>query len=217
MNLAQVSRLLGGFTLFFSLALAIPLAVTFREGQEALHTRRGFGMALGIGLVGSLLLWLAGRRASREFFRREGLLVVGLAWLVAAALGAIPFLFSGALPSRADALFESVSGLTTTGATVFGGPTNQPISTLPQSILLWRAMLQWMGGMGIILVFVVLLPGMGVTGKNLLSSEQVGVKDEGVRPRMQLQARALFVLCGKQRRFIDFMQVRLHGRLHGGA
>ncbi len=192
MNLAQVSRLLAGFTLFFSLSLAIPLAMAFREGYEA--TIRGFGMAMGVGLVGSVLLRLAGRKARAEFFRREGLLVVGLAWVVAGALGAIPFLFSGFLPSRADALFESISGLTTTGASVFGSGPNRPVEDLPNSILLWRALLQWLGGMGIILVFVVLLPAMGVTGKNLLSSEQIGVKDETMRPRMQQQSRALFTL-----------------------
>jgi len=192
MNLAQVSRLLAGFTLFFSLALAIPLAVALLEGGEGAVT--GFGVALGVGLLGSGLLWLAGRNASREFFRREGLLVVGLAWVVAGALAAIPFLFSGCLVSRADALFESISGLTTTGASVFGSGPNPRVSELPDSILLWRALLQWLGGMGIILVFVVLLPAMGVTGKNLLSSEQVGLKDDAMRPRMQKQSRALFTL-----------------------
>lgn len=192
MNLAQVSRLLAGFTLFFSLALAIPLGLAIFEGGRRAVT--GFGVALAVGLLGASLLWLAGRNARGRFFRREGLLVVGLAWVVAGSLGAIPFLFSGCLVSRADALFESISGLTTTGASVFGSGPNQPVSELPNSILLWRALLQWLGGMGIILVFVVLLPAMGVTGKNLLSSEQVGVKDEAMRPRMQQQSRALFTL-----------------------
>lgn len=192
MNLAQVSRLLAGFTLFFSLALAIPLGVALFEGDQKAGS--GFGVALGVGLLGATLLWLGGRHAAVEFFRREGLLVVGLAWVVAGILGAIPFLFSGCLVSRADALFESISGLTTTGASVFGSGPNPKVSELPDSILLWRALLQWLGGMGIILVFVVLLPAMGVTGKNLLSSEQVGVKDDAMRPRMQQQSRALFTL-----------------------
>jgi trk system potassium uptake protein TrkH len=192
MNLAQVSRLLAGFTLFFSLALAIPLGVALFEGDQ--KAAMGFGVALGVGFLGAALLWLGGRNAATEFFRREGLLVVGLAWVVAGVLGAIPFLFSSCLQSRADALFESISGLTTTGASVFGSGPNPRVSELPDSILLWRALLQWLGGMGIILVFVVLLPAMGVTGKNLLSSEQVGVQDETMRPRMQQQSRALFTL-----------------------
>ncbi len=192
MNLAQVSRLLGGFTLFFSLALAIPMGVALYEGTRRAAT--GFAVALGVGLLGAAFLRLAGRNASSAFFRREGLLVVGLAWVVAGALGAMPFLFSGALASRADALFESISGLTTTGASVFGSGPNARVSELPDSILLWRALLQWLGGMGIILVFVVLLPAMGVTGKNLLSSEQVGVQDEAMRPRMHQQSRALFTV-----------------------
>ncbi|MHC5070686.1 MAG: hypothetical protein ACYTGO_09410, partial [Planctomycetota bacterium] len=139
MNLAQVSRLLAGFTLFFSLALAIPLGVALYEGHR--DTITGFAVALGVGLAGAILLWLAGRKARGEFFRREGLLVVGLAWVVAGALAAIPFLFSGVLVSRADALFESISGLTTTGASVFGSGSNGRVSELPKSILLWRALL----------------------------------------------------------------------------
>jgi trk system potassium uptake protein TrkH len=92
-------------------------------------------------------------------------------------------------------LFESVSGLTTTGASVCGSGNNiHSIEDLPASILLWRSLLQWMGGLGIILVFLILLPAMGVPGKNLLSSEQVGVSNESMRPRMREQARGLFKL-----------------------
>ncbi len=196
MNLGKVAHILAGFALFFSLFQGIPLlfSVLAEEGSaEGVRPVQGFVAAIGVGLLVSLLLWLGGRGAKDDFFRRESLAVVGLAWLLAGALGALPFIWSGAMASSVDAVFESVSGLTTTGASILGGP-NTAIEDLPQSVLLWRAMLQWMGGLGIILVFIVLLPAMGVTGKNLLSSEQVGISSESVRPRMQKQARALFLL-----------------------
>ncbi|MEM7204970.1 MAG: TrkH family potassium uptake protein [Planctomycetota bacterium] len=192
MNLGQVARLLAGFALFFSASLLVPMAVALGEETE-LATKRSFAISLGVGLASAIGLWLLGRGSSRDIFRKEGLAVVGLAWLVAGGLGALPFVCSGAIPSAVDGFFESISGLTTTGATVLG-TNNLAIDSLPTSILLWRAMMQWMGGMGIILVFIVLLPGMGVTGSRLLSSEQVGVASGMDQPRMQEQARRLFGL-----------------------
>lgn len=197
MNLAQVGRILSGFALFFSLLQCVFLVVALCEGEVpvGISPVAGFAGGAGIGLLTALLLWMAGRRAQPDFFRKESLAVVGFAWLLAGALGAIPFYWSGTLASGADALFEAVSGLTTTGATVVGGGENlYTIEELPVSIQLWRCGLQWMGGLGIILVFIVLLPAMGVTGKNLLSSEQVGVSDEFRTPRMREQARNLFRL-----------------------
>lgn len=192
MNLGHVARLLSGFVLFFTLPLAVPLGVALGESEQA-TTTVPFAGAMAVGLTVSFLLWFAGRNSGRDFYRKEGLAMVGLAWFLAAGLAAIPFVWSGAIPSVVDAYFESVSGLTTTGATVLGS-SNATIESLPQSILLWRSMLQWMGGMGIILVFIVLLPGVGVTGSRLLSSEQVGLSDKSVRPRMAGQARRLFTL-----------------------
>jgi len=192
MNLGHVARLLSGFVLFFTLPLAIPLGVSVSEGSQT-ATTVPFAGSMAVGLTIAALLWFAGRKSRKDFFRKEGLAMVGLAWFLAAAIAAMPFVWSGAIPSVVDAYFEAVSGLTTTGATVLGG-SNAKVESLPQSVLLWRAMLQWMGGMGIILVFVILLPGVGVTGSRLLSTEQVGLSDKTVRPRMAGQARRLFTL-----------------------
>ena len=190
MDLGKVARPLAGFILFFSLSMLLPLAVSFSEDSDY-ATTQAFATGIVAALVVALLLWVGGRKSTSDLYRREGLTVVGLAWVFAGALAAIPFERSGAIPSGVDAFFESISGLTTTGATVLG-TTNTDIESLPPSVLLWRSMLQWMGGMGIILVFIVLLPAMGVTGSRLLSSEQVGVSDETRRPRMIERARALF-------------------------
>jgi trk system potassium uptake protein TrkH len=190
-NFRRVARLLAGFALFFALVQAVPLAAALLEAGAG-ATASAFGGSAGIGLAVAGLLRLAGRGASAEFHRRESLAVVGFAWGLAGLLGAIPFVWSGALPSGVDALFETLSGLTTTGASVFGSGGNAPVSALPKSILLWRALLHFFGGVGIILIFIVLLPAMGVTGKNLLISEQVGVSTELGQPRMRDQARTLF-------------------------
>lgn len=193
MNLGQIARLLSGFIWFFTLSMVVPLAVSLVETHE-MATTVPFVGAMVTGLVVAILLWFAGRSSSKNLFRREGLAMVGLAWFLASALAAIPFVWSGAIPGYADAYFESVSGLTTTGATVLGTGESFEIEELPPSILLWRSMLQWMGGIGIVLVFIVLLPSVGVTGSRLLSSEQVGMSDDAVRPRMAQQARRLLVL-----------------------
>ena len=199
MNLAQVARLLSLFTLFFALIQAIPLVWSLVEeppvptdGSTPIDAAAGFGVSIALGLVVAAILYFAGRDSEEGFFRKEGLGVVGFSWLIAGALAAIPYQWSGALPNGTDALFESISGLTTTGASVLGSRDNHTIEDLPDSLLFWRSLTQWLGGLGIVLVFVVLLPAMGVTGKNLLDSEQVGVSKDTLRPRMREQARGLF-------------------------
>jgi trk system potassium uptake protein TrkH len=190
-NLRLVARLLAAFTLFFTLTLLVPCGVSLGETTDR-PTTAAFVAAMVIGLAVALLLRLFGSRRG-SFFRKEGLAVVGIAWFLAGALAATPFVWSGAIPSFVDAFFECISGLTTTGATVLG-TGNPTIESLPPSILLWRSLLQWMGGVGIVLVFIALLPSMGITGSRLLSSEQIGVSDESARPRMADQARKLFRL-----------------------
>lgn len=197
MNLAQVARVLAGFCAFFSLSAGIPLCLSLLEptSDQGIAATEGFLACTGIGLLLALLLRIGGSRAKEgNFFRKEGIAAVVFAWLLAGSLGALPFLWSGALQTGADALFEAFSGITTTGASVFGSSRTRTIESLPDSLLLWRAMLQWMGGLGIILAFLVLLPAMGVMGKNLLSTEKVGIADEAMRPRLQEQGRALFRL-----------------------
>ncbi|MEZ5963033.1 MAG: TrkH family potassium uptake protein [Planctomycetota bacterium] len=192
MSLASVARLLAGFAVFFTAVQAVPLLFAFFEAPSDYDTRTGFGGSMAIGFLVAVLLWLAGRSSDREFHRREGIAVVGFAWTLAGVLGGIPFVWSGALHSGVDATFETISGLTTTGATVLGASATPAIESLPPSLLLWRSLLQFSGGLGIILVFIILLPAMGVTGKSLLASEQTGVSTGLSEPRLLEQARALF-------------------------
>ncbi len=199
MNLRIVARLLSGFVLFFALAMLAPALLSLFEDPvpdstgAPLPSTMAFVWSMVIGVSVAAVLWFAGRTDDQSVFRKEGLAMVGLAWFLAGAIAAVPFVLTDSIPSFVDAYFECISGLTTTGATVLG-TANRDIESLAPSVLLWRSMLQWMGGIGIVLVFIVLLPTVGVTGSRLLSSEQVGVADDTLRPRMSLQARRLFQL-----------------------
>ena len=121
----------------------------------------------------------------KEFYRREGLAVVGLSWSVAGLIGALPFIFSKAGLDPIDAFFESVSGFTTTGSTILSA---EGIDTLQRSITFWRSFTHWLGGIGIVLVFVVLFP---TGGRSLFRSEVPGVSREAVRARVQDSAKGL--------------------------
>ena len=203
MNLPQVARMMAGFVAFFSAAQVPPLLLAIGEPAHGRFSALGgFAGSIAIGAVVALLLALGGRTASGQIFRKEAIAIAGLSWFLASLLGAIPFQWSGLLPNPIDAVFETASGLTTTGATMLGSGTNCAIVDAPASLLLWRAMTHWLGGLGIVLIFVSLLPAMGVTGKNLLASESVGVGTDSYQPRAVAKARtiaaiyvALTLLC----------------------
>ncbi len=192
MNFRHVARVLAGFVAFFSLVQLVPLGLALGEdGDGTVCSQDGFvaGIVTGVGTA-AVLFWL-GRSARGELFRRETLLIAGVAWLVAGVIGAVPFFGSGLLPDPVDALFESVSGLSTCGGTVLGGAGNPTPEATPASLLLWRAMLQWLGGIGIVLAFVALMPAMGRTGKNLLMAEAVGVSTESYQPSIRARAHGI--------------------------
>ena len=120
---------------------------------------------------------------------KESFAFVALAWPMAALLGSLPYLFSGTFCNFIDALFESMSGFTTTGATVI-----EDIDALPQSILLWRSLTQWLGGMGIIVLFVAMLPRLGIRSINLLKAEVPGPGPERLTPRLA-ETKRLWIVC----------------------
>ena len=125
--------------------------------------------------------------AEGELYRREGVLVVVGAWLLASIGGAIPYVVSGAIPSPVDALFESASGFTTTGASIL-----RDIEAVPSAILLWRSMTQWLGGIGIVVLFVALLSELGPGARFLFKLEVPGPKAEIMHARVHETALALF-------------------------
>lgn len=167
MHFRAITRIVGLLVILFSGTMFIPglVALIYRDGAGRAFSETFF-VALSIGL----LLWLPNRKQKHELKPREGFLIVVLFWTVLGSVGALPFLFSERPNlSLTDAFFESFSGLTTTGATTLVG-----LDSLPKAILFYRQMLQWLGGMGIIVLAVAILPILGVGG-----CSSIGLKCQG--------------------------------------
>ncbi|MGD8498161.1 MAG: potassium transporter TrkG, partial [Chromatiales bacterium] len=171
MQLSVVQRILGLLLMLFSLAMLPPALIGWLFQEDSVIA---FLDGFGIILVAGFLLWLPVRRVSKDLRLRDGFVVVVMFWGVLGVVGALPLLLSDQPDiGVTDAIFESVSGLTTTGATVITG-----LDDLPRSILFYRQQLQWMGGMGIIVLAVAILPMLGVGGMQLYRAETPGpVKD----------------------------------------
>jgi len=147
-------------------------------------------LAAAASIAAGGLLFFYGRRHAREHMtRREALLAVTLIWFGAGVCGALPFIF-GAHMGVADALFESISGFTTTGATVITDIEDR----LSRPLLLWRSMTQWLGGMGIVVLFVAVFPNLGAGGKHLYRGEAPGAQAEGFKPRIAETSMTLWKL-----------------------
>ncbi|MDT0618890.1 TrkH family potassium uptake protein [Salinisphaera sp. P385] len=187
-SLAVAQRLVGILLMLFSTTMLIPAAVSllYRDGEADT-----FFISFCVTLAAGIVSWLPVRAVRRELKLRDGFLVVVLFWMVLSLFGAIPLHLSNAPAlSITDAVYESVSGLTTTGATVIVG-----LDRLPQGILLWRQLLQWLGGMGVIVLAVAVLPMLGVGGMQLYRAETPGpIKDSKLTPRIRETARALWMI-----------------------
>ena len=181
MSYRNILHLLGGLLAAVAVAMIPAAAVGIAEGLVG-----EWLLAMAIpGLLG-VALWFATPR-SAELNAREALTVVGLAWIAIVLAGALPFLTTGVAPGLAGAVFESVSGFTTTGATIF-----PVIEELPDSILMWRSLSHWIGGMGIIVLGVAILPLLGVGGAQLFFAEAPGITTDRIRPRIATTARLLW-------------------------
>ena len=177
----EIFHLLGGLLMAVAVAMVPAAALGIIEGRAAAWLISFLAPAL----IGGLLWWFTPRHLDLK--PREALTVVGLGWLAIVLVGAIPFVATGVADSLAWALFESVSGFTTTGATVFA-----VIEELPRSILLWRSISHWIGGMGIIVLGVAILPLIGVGGAQLFFAEAPGITTDRVQPRIATTARLLW-------------------------
>ncbi len=184
MNHRRVARLLGG--VLFTLAGAQALPLLWCLAPLDIESVRAFvaGIATSAGL--GALLYFSGDDEG-ELYRREGVLVVVGAWLLASFVGAVPYVASGAIPGVVDALFESASGFTTTGASIL-----IDIEALPHAILFWRSMTQWLGGIGIVVLFVALLSELGPGARFLFKLEVPGPKAEILHARVRETALSLF-------------------------
>jgi len=186
MNWNVVQRILGLLLMMFSLTMLPPIVFSvYYDDHSWLPFVEGFGLTLAAGI----LIWLPVHRSRKDLRLRDGFLVVAAFWTVLGTFGAAPLYFADGLSlSITDAVFESMSGLTTTGATILTG-----LDELPVSILYYRQQLQWLGGMGIIVLAVAVLPMLGVGGMQLYRAETPGpVKDTKLTPRITETAKALW-------------------------
>lgn len=171
MNYALLFRLLTYVTTAVAAAFLAALAVGFyfKEHQTAPDAMVGLAISVGAVLLLTLAFHLLGRRATIRLFRKEAFALIGLSWLLASLLGALPFLLIHPEASWGDAIFESASGFTTTGASVFTG-----FEEWPRSLLFYRCLTQWIGGLGVLVFFVAVLGSLGVGGKILFTNEFTG-------------------------------------------
>ena len=184
-RLAPILRVTGGLLMLFSVAQLAPAGVALIYQEQTLP----FFVAFGVNLVAGAVLWFAGR-GEVELRSREGFLITVLFYLGLGLTGTIPMLLASGTETFTDAAFESLSGLTTTGATVLTG-----LDDLPRSVLFYRQLLQWLGGMGIIVLAVAVLPMLGIGGMQLYRAESPGpVKDRKLTPRIAQTAKALWYI-----------------------
>ena len=183
---AAIQRLLGQLLLLFGATLLAPMLVSVAAADgEAVHFAEATLLTVALGLT----LWLPVRGAGADLRPRDGFLVVALFWVVLGLCAALPFVLGPHLRPL-DAVFEAVSGFTTTGATVMSGLDGQA-----PSILLYRALLQWLGGMGVVVLAVAVMPMLGMGGMQLYRAEIPGpMKEEKLTPRLLHTARALWLI-----------------------
>ncbi len=163
--------------LFVGCVILIPTIISYLLGEEvypALLVSSGIAILAGF-LTGKLLY-----EPDIELRLRDGFFIVSLGWIMMGVIGAIPFWLSGEIPRLVDAWFESISGFTTTGSTIL-----EDIEVMPKGLLLWRSMIQWIGGMGIIVLSIALLPLLGVGGMQLFKAEVPGPTIDKVKPRVR--------------------------------
>ncbi|RLA54378.1 MAG: potassium transporter [Gammaproteobacteria bacterium] len=188
MHFSVISRILGLLLMLFSISLLPPIIVaTIYEEQ----TQAAFFLAFAITFSIGMMIWLPNSRSQAEMRTRDGFLVTVLFWLTLGFSGALPLSLVDPLNlSLTDAVFESISGLTTTGATVITG-----LDELPRSVLYYRQQLQWLGGIGIVVIAVAVMPMLGIGGMQLYRTEAAGhVKDNKLTPRITETAKALFLI-----------------------
>lgn len=183
-----ISKVLGLLLMLFSLTMLPPVFISLFYNDGAYMS---FLIALSITFFSGITIWLPVYRVKKDLRTRDGFLITSLFWSVLGLFGSLPFILAQATRlSVPDAVFESLSGLTTTGATVLTG-----LDELPKSILYYRQQLQWLGGIGIIVIAVAVLPMLGIGGMQLYRAETPGpVKDSKLTPRITETAKALFLI-----------------------
>ncbi len=184
MRFGVVFFVLGYLVLSIGITMMVPLVVALIYGDG---DAKAFVFSVSITLLVGAALLIAFRHRKGEIRGKEGYMIVTASWVVMSIFGALPFIVSGAIPNSVDAVFESMSGFTTTGASIL-----TDIESLPHGVLFWRSMTHWIGGMGIIVLTVAVLPFLGVGGMSLAKAELPGPVTDKLTPRMVETARILW-------------------------
>jgi trk system potassium uptake protein TrkH len=184
MRSSVILRTLGALVFFLGLTMIVPILFSLYYGDGDLDA---LILSSAVTTATGALLFLSFRRGVHEITHREGFAIVAFGWISAAFFGSLPYLFGGVFPSLVEAYFESMSGFTTTGATVLPA-----MEGVPRGILFWRSLTHWLGGMGIIVLSIAILPLLGVGGMQLFRAEVPGPVADKLRPRIAETAKILW-------------------------
>ena len=195
MNIRSILNILAALLTLLGFSMLVPAGIAFGFGGSDLS---GFLYSFAISIIIGLPIWFFTRKGY-SVTNKDGFAIVTFAWIITGVVGALPFYLSGAIPNITDAFFESMSGVTTTGATIIGNPVTLPhlpngIESLPHGILFWRSFIQWIGGMGIIVFTIAILPLLGVGGVQLFKAEVPGPVSDKIRPRVRETAKYLWMV-----------------------
>ena len=195
MSLKPLLNVLGALLTLLGTSMLVPIFISFYSNGYDLY---GFTYSALICVSIGTPVWFFTRN-NKSLNNKVGFAVVTFSWIIAALAGSLPFYLSGAIPNFTDAFFESMSGVTTTGATIIGNPLTLPnlpngIESLPYGILFWRSFIQWIGGMGIIVFYIAILPILGSGGIQLFKLEVPGPVADKIKPRLRETARMLWIV-----------------------
>lgn len=185
-NFKIITRILGILLMLETMMLMLCSGISFYYQDEALTD---FWVSAAITAGTGLLLYTLGKGGDRQLTRRDGYVLVSLAWITFSFFGMLPFYISGYIPSITNAFFETMSGFTSTGATILDN-----IEELPHGLLFWRSMTQWIGGLGIIMFTIAILPIFGVSGLQVFAAEASGPTHDKVHPRIGVTAKWLWII-----------------------
>jgi len=184
-----VANIVSRICLIVCFVMTLPLAWAVYDDFHSRETK-AFCISIVIGAIIAavcLLIFRLDKKDRRRINAKDGLAIVGLSWVALSLLGALPIYLSGVVSSFTDAFFEIVSGFTTTGATIF-----VDVESLPRGILFWRSLTHWLGGMGIIVLYIALLPALGTNAFQLYQAEAPGITAERVEPQIKETAKNLW-------------------------
>jgi trk system potassium uptake protein TrkH len=185
MAIKSIINLFSILVAFFSMSLLIPLIVSFMFNDGSSNI---FITTFLVIFIPSVVAWQLTKKSNQEMGMKEGFVIITLFWVVLSLVGSLPFYLYGM--SFIDSFFESMSGITTTGATVISGLNN-----MPESVLFYRHLLQWMGGMGLIVLAIAVMPLLGIGGGQLYKTEIPGaLSDQKLTPRIKETAQALWLI-----------------------